>query len=377
MDGDAARLALAVRRQQAGDLAAAEAVYRELISTGASHPAPLANLAAILRGRSEFAEAEALLRRAIAVAPDIAGLRRNLGNLLHQTDQLPEAETAYRAALARIPHDQESRLGLARVLLSLGRFREGWLAMEGRSDRARAVARGLTGPEWRGEDLAGKRLLIWPEQGFGDQIMMLRFVPRLGGEVTHVILPQLMRLAAPLGARFIANADRVEVPAYDYWALPFSLPLWLCANDDDLATAPYLSGVDLGLRGVGVAWRGSARPDPGRSLPADLATELLALPGAVSLDPQDSGAGDFQDTADLISGLDLVVSIDTSVAHLAAAMGKPTWVLSQARPPEWRWRTDAEGRSVWYPAARVITQPSQGDWRSVVERVKADWPVAA
>jgi hypothetical protein len=375
LDGDeAARLAQAVQHQQAGDLAAAEAGYRELIAAGSSHPAPLANLAAILRGRSAFAEAEALLRRALAVAPHIAGLWRNLGNLLQETDQLPGAEAAYREALARIPDDQESRLGLARVLLGLGRFQEGWRAMEARSDRARAVARGLTGPEWRGEDLAGKRLLVWPEQGFGDQIMMLRFVPRLGGAVTHVILPQLMRLAAPLGAEFIANADRVEVPACDYWALPFSLPIWLCADDDDLAAAPYLRGVDRGLRGIGVAWRGNALPDPGRSLPAHLAAELLTLPGAVSLDPQDTGAGDFQDTADLIAGLDLVVSIDTSVAHLAAAMGKPTWVLRQARPPEWRWRTDADGRSVWYPSAQIIAQPSQGDWRSVVERVKADWP---
>lgn len=373
MGGD--RLAEAVRLHQAGDLAAAEPIYRELLAAGGETPATLANLAALLRSRAAFDEAEALLRRAIAAGPQIPGLRRNLGNLLHETGRLDAAEAAYRDALAAMPGDRESRMGLARVLLSSGRFGEGWRAMAAREDRDRAVARGLTGPEWRGEDLTGKRLLVWPEQGFGDQIMMLRYVPRLAGRPILVLMPQLMRLCGGFHAELIPHAAQVAVPAFDYWTLPFSLPIWLSANDQDLATAPYLSGQPRRGGGVGVVWRGNARPDPGRSLPRALGEELLALPGAVSLDPEDTGAADFQDTADLIAGLDLVVSIDTSVAHLAGAMGKPTLVLLQARPPEWRWIADGAGRSLWYPSAEVITQPTQGDWRSVVERVKAGWPI--
>jgi ADP-heptose:LPS heptosyltransferase len=98
-----------------------------------------------------------------------------------------------------------------------------------------------------------------------------------------------------------------------------------------------------------VAWRGNALPDPGRSLPPELGAALLAMPGAVSLQPEDSGAADFQATADLIAGLDLVVSIDTSIAHLAGAMGKPTLVLLQKDVVEWRWRADAAGRSAGIP----------------------------
>lgn len=368
-------LARAVAHHQAGELAEAEQAYRTLLAADPDALAPLANLASILKGRGAFDEAEPLLRRAIDVAPGTPGLDRNLGNLLYLGGDLPASVAAYRAELARRPEDEEARMGLARGLLALGRFDEGWRALDARPERAKAVARGLTGPEWRGEDLTGKRLFIWPEQGFGDQIIMMRYLPLLRGEVTMVVMPQLMRLFAGLPARLIAHDHRVEAPAYDYWTLPLSLPLWM-GKGDDLLTAPYLTARPrpTGQR-VGVAWRGNARPDPNRSLPRPVAEELLALPGAMSLDPEDTGVADFQDTAEIIAGLDLVVSIDTSVAHLAGAMGKPLWVLHQKRPPEWRWRTGADGRSVWYPTGRVLTQAVQGDWSDVVERVKADWPV--
>lgn len=368
-------LARAVAHHQAGELEKAAQGYRELLALDPDALAPLANLASILKAGGAFAEAGALLRRALAVAPETPGLHRNLGNLLHLANDLEASVDAYRAELARRPEDEEARMGLARTLLGLGRFEEGWRALDARPERAKAVARGLTGPEWRGEDLTGKRLFIWPEQGFGDQILMMRYLPRIRGDVTMVVMPQLMRLFAGLPATLIAHDHRVEAPAYDYWTLPLSLPLCLGAGGD-LMTAPYLRATARAGSGrVGIAWRGNARPDPNRSLPRGVAAALLALPGAMSLDPEDTGVVDFQETAEIIAGLDLVVSIDTSVAHLAGAMGKPLWVLHQRRPPEWRWRTDAAGRSVWYPTARVLTQETQGDWSGVVEQVKADWPV--
>jgi len=128
---------------------------------------------------------------------------------------------------------------------------------------------------------------------------------------------------------------------------------------------PYLAGQGPRAGRFGVAWRGNARPDPGRSLPAALAARLLALPGAVSLDPEASGVADFQDTANLIASLDFVVSIDTSVAHLAGAMGKPLWLLLQARSTDWRWMQP------WYPSARIFRQPTQGDWAGAVAAVEA------
>jgi hypothetical protein len=371
-----AAFAQALAHHRAGELDAAEAAYREILRDHKARPPLLANLAAVLRRRGVFEEPEALLRRAIALAPELRGLRCNLGNLLDDQGRLAEAAGAYRGELALDPTDRESRLGLARAELAQGDFAEGWRMLDARPERDKAVARGLTGPEWRGEPLAGKRLLVWPEQGFGDQIIMMRFIRRLAGEVTLVCMPQLLRLFGQLPATRIPMAERMTAPPYDYWTLPLSLPLALGEAAKDLATAPYLSGIPRSAGGIGVAWRGNARPDPGRSLPPELGAELLAMPGAVSLHPEDSGAQDFQDTADLIAGLDLVVSIDTSVAHLAGAMGKPCLVLHQHRAREWRWRTGADGRSVWYPSATVLHQPTVGDWRSVIDRVKADWPVS-
>jgi hypothetical protein len=223
--------------------------------------------------------------------------------------------------------------------------------------------------------LAGRKLLVWPEQGFGDQILAARFLPRLQGATSLVCQPELSRLFAHLPVDQTPHAERVRAPAYDCWTLPFSLPLWLMRDDGDLATAPYLRGQSRVAGGVGVVWRGNALPYPGRSLPEALGRELLAMPGAISLQPEDTGAKDFQDTADLIAGLDLVVSIDTSVAHLAGAMGKPLWLMLQRRPPEWRWRADAQGASAWYPTAKVLMQEVQGDWRPVVDRAKARWPL--
>jgi len=369
-------LARALAHHGAGELDAAEAAYRTLIDLGSADPAPYANLAAIRRRAGDFEAARTLIGQAIARAPDRPGLHRNLGNLLHEWGRLDEARAAYRAELARHPGDAEAQAGLARVALSLGDYAEGWSMYDHREARSRAATRGLA-REWRGEPLAGRRLLIWPEQGFGDQILAVRFLPRLDAQVTMVCMPQLLRLFSGLPAHLIAHAETVAVPDYDLWALPLSLPFLLGGDPADLATTPYLAGTPRPTGGggrVGVCWRGNARPNPGRSLPPDLAQALLALPGAVSLQPEDSGARDFQDTADLIAGLDWVVSIDTSVAHLAGAMGKPLLVLTMRNPPEWRWRTGADGRSVWYPSAEVLTQPTPGDWDSVIAAVKARWP---
>jgi hypothetical protein len=154
----------------------------------------------------------------------------------------------------------------------------------------------------------------------------------------------------------------MEVAPHDYWALPMSLPRWA---PGPLWEGPYLKGRGARNGRFGLAWRGNAAPDPGRSLPAPLARRLLGLAGAVSLDPEASGAKDFQDTADLIAGLDVVVTVDTSVAHLAGAMGKPVWLLLQQRSIDWRWTQP------WYPDVRIFRQPAQDDWESVIADVEA------
>jgi ADP-heptose:LPS heptosyltransferase len=134
---------------------------------------------------------------------------------------------------------------------------------------------------------------------------------------------------------------------------------------------PYLQAEARPSAGrIGVAWKGNALPDPLRSLPPEAAQRLLALPGAISLHPADTNARSFKETAEIIAGLDLVISIDTSVAHLAGALGKPTLVLLHHYSSDWRWREADDGRAFWYPTARVLRQPRPGDWLALVPRIE-------
>jgi hypothetical protein len=226
-------------------------------------------------------------------------------------------------------------------------------------------------PEWQGQPV--KTLLVWPEQGFGDVIQFSRYLPLVrarGIAVTLVCRPPLVRLLSPLADQVVALEDQVRLPACDAWRLIGSLPLVL---QSAAPPPPALAPASAGGRGIGVTVRGRATHfnDANRSLPDDLAAELLALPGAVSLDPADTGAKDFQETAEIIAGLERVISVDTAQAHLAASLGKPTAILLPWLNPDWRWlreRTD----SPWYPSARLYRQPAAGDWRSVVDAVKRD-----
>ena len=286
--------------------------------------------------------------------------------------QFAEAEAAYRRTLVLDPDYPSAAFDLGCVLLAMGRFAEGWSLYENRSARRRMAERALPFPEWRGEPLAGRRLLVWREQGFGDQIMMARFLPRLvAAEVTYAGPEPLRRLFGQLPVRFVAaDPDRIAGAGYDYWVLPASLPERLGMTAESLSAAPYLAGRAAPAAGcIGVTWRGAAGNvnDRFRSLPAEVAQRLLDLPGAMSLDPVDTGAADLQATADIIAGLDLVITADTAVAHLAGAMGRPVWVLLARYALDWQWpRTPS---TPWYPSARLFIQSIPGDWHSVVAEV--------
>lgn len=359
----------AVALHRSGDLAGAERLYRELPDM----PGAWVNLAIILRSRDETDEAEALLRKAVVFAPGYAPGWRALGNLLWHGSRNAEATAAYEQALAIDPNDDVTAFELGRMKLLSGGLAEGWALMERRSQAHKDPTIGLSAHRWQGEPLEGKHLLIWPEQGLGDHIFAARFVPQLqGAKVTLVARPPLCRLFSGLGATVIPLDGGAAVPPYDYWTLPFSLPRWV--DPRELPTRPYLQGEATTKGGVGIAWRGNPLPDPGRSLPAELGAELLSWPDAISLLPEDTGARDFQDTADLIAGLDAVVTIDTSIAHLAGALGAPTWLLLQHDKPDWRWRESEAGPSLWYPSIRIARQPSRGDWRSAVEQVRLGLP---
>lgn len=283
------------------------------------------------------------------------------------------AAARFRAAWDAAPEDLVARHSLATALLALGRYREGLplyaLRRELRAHFKPAPA--LSCPEWLGEPLARKHILLFPEQGLGDEIQFARFAPhlaRLGAEVTLFCAPPLVRLFQSLGVRAIAAQGVASFPDPDVWAFSLDVPGRLGMAPEEVPAAPYLSAAPRTAPGprIGIMRRGNPghANDARRSLPDD-----LALPfEAVDLSPEATGARDFQDTAERVAGLDAVVSVDTSVAHLAGAMGKPTFLLLPALACDWRWmsgRTDTP----WYPSMTLVRQRRDGDWSDALDRV--------
>ena len=361
----------ALEAQNTGRVEEAEAAYRAIVAQ-ADHLASLHNLGVILERTGRAEEAEAVYRRAAQAAPNDALAVSTLAGHYRIMRDYAAAEPVYRRWLELKPGDDDAAVELGMVLLAQGRFAEGWALNERRPPRTQFLKHDLSFPEWRGEPLAGKRLFVWREQGFGDQIMMARFLTRTdAAQVTYAGPIALQRLFEQLGARFMPfGQGRFSVPESDYWCLPQSLPARLGATPESLPQPPYFTGQARAVGGrIGVVWKGEAANANNRfrSLPPEQAQRLLALPGAISLDPVDSGAVDFQATADIIAGLDLVISADTAVAHLAGAMGRPVWVMLARHANDWQW--PRHGASPWYPSARLFVQERAGDWAAVVDAV--------
>jgi hypothetical protein len=228
-------------------------------------------------------------------------------------------------------------------------------------------------PEWAGEPLQGKAIIVVGDQGFGDQIMFARFLPRLaalGAEVVFLTDLATVPLFRALPVRVVSALSRAEASAASCWTYLCSLPHRLGMT---LVTLP--PPVDLKIAtarggGVGIVARG--RPthwnDGHRSLPSPAAARLLSM--GRDLHPDATGAADFRESAELMANLDLVVSVDTSAAHLAATMGKPTIVLLPRIGVDWRWRHSAT-TSPWYPSATLIHQGPDDDWSTALAAVEA------
>lgn len=315
--------------------------------------------------------AEAGYRRLIDRAPGLLPAHHNLVALLRAAHRLEDLTPAYQALVALEPNP-ELHLMLAVNLLRFGRYREAWPHYEQRPSRAGASPQG-TVPEWRGEDLEGRSIVVWDEQGFGDQIQMARYIPLLqarGARVEFAArepLRPLIEPVCPTLPRYAENRGK-----WDYWVLSMSLPARFATTVETIPP-PLPVASRAGGRGVGVVTRGGGRNpnDANRSLPPEAAARLMAIPGAVSLEPEHTGATDFAQTAAIIAGLERVVTVDTAVAHLAASMGKPTWVLVTALWPPWQWMMGRRD-SPWYPSARLYRQSRPGDWDEPIDRLLAD-----
>jgi hypothetical protein len=262
-------------------------------------------------------------------------------------------------------------------------------------------------PLWRGEEsLEGKTILLHAEQGFGDAIQFVRYVPFLAAKGAQVVLeapPPLTALFSRIAGAAQVLARGEALPAFDWHCPLMSLPLALKTRLETIpAAVPYLSASEervaswkqrlpeAGARRIGVAWAGNRnfKGDQTRSIGLARFSPLLSVNGIEFLSLQKDlrdgdreilrdnshvrhvgdAMEDFSDTAAILSSVDLVISSDTSVAHLAGALGKPVWVLLQY-VPDWRWLLE-RGDSPWYPTARLFRQPKIDDWESVIRQVK-------
>jgi tetratricopeptide (TPR) repeat protein len=386
--------------------------YREAMRHKPDLPDLVNGTCLALCDANRFEEAAVILAEALRRSPGNDAVRGNLAGVLKDMGRLAEAETLYREALDHRPDDPLLHYNLALLLLLDGRWREGWIEWEWRLRARPATARALARPLWRGEPLARRRLLVHAAEGLGDTIQFARFVRELPADGTVLLDVQkpLVRLLAGLpGTEGVFAIGEASPPPYDLHCPLLSLPHRLGAAPDGFAEVPYLTPdpalvppwqqrvAALGGLRVGLAWAGStddARLHRRRSIPLDRLAPLAAVPGVslVSLQ-KDGGAAlagsslgavvhdwteglaDFADTAALVQTLDLVIAVDTAVAHLAGALGKPVWLLNRFDTC-WRWLLNRDD-SPWYPTLRQFRQSAPGAWDPVIAAVCAALSQAA
>ncbi|WP_263634446.1 tetratricopeptide repeat protein [Geomonas subterranea] len=379
--------------------------YRTALSLREGDPLALNNMGSSLFKLGRFAEAAGLFRLALVKAPDALEPAIALGGALQRSGDVDGAIACFRDLVRRRPDCADAHWNLALALLMSGEFREGWAEYQWRwqRDDFTSPRRGFHAPAWDGAPLDGRRILVHGEQGFGDTIQFARYLPMVAQRGGIVIAECQSAALAPIlrGMPGVAEVCVMgePLPPFDVEVPLLSLPHLF---DTTLATVPnhvpYLSpppqrlglwraklSADAGFK-VGVVWAGKPVPDPFRSCPLAALAPLGGIPGATlySLQVGEAAAApgecpglidftsairDFGDTAAFIAQLDLVISIDTSVAHLAGALGKPVWLMLPMAG-DYRWLCGRED-SPWYPTMRLFRQQTQGEWGEVVERLAA------
>jgi Glycosyltransferase family 9 (heptosyltransferase) len=277
-----------------------------------------------------------------------------------------------RSALGLAPGTPAIEVALGAALLKAGHLREG-LPLFDRWRVLRPSAPALPYPRWRGEAPAGKRILVWSEHGFGDQIQWARYalaLVRAGAVVTWLCPRALAALLADLGISTLPDDQSVKLNDFDYYCPSSTLPLYFDLTLETLDGSPYLVRPEPDRRGgsIGVMTAGNRNNIEGRprALAADQAARLLALPNAINLAPEATGARDFRETAAIMAALDMVITVDTAVAHLAGALGVPTIVLLPF-VADWRWFADRLD-SPWYASVRLVRQERDLNWEHAVDR---------
>jgi tetratricopeptide (TPR) repeat protein len=385
------------------------AAYREALRLDPNHAPAHNNLGNLQRLSNDFDAAEAAFRTALRLEPANTEALYNLALTFKDQDRVQDAIAGFRAVLRLNPNHVEAHWNLALALLQLGDYREGWQHYEWRkrkSDFSR-FALALPQPNWDGSDLAGRSIFLHTEQGLGDTIQFIRYAPlvaqRNAGKVIVGCRPNLLRLLREGGVPGVDHwiAPDQSLPTFQVHCALLSLPLvmgttalhqipsrvpYLHAPADASLTWRQKLATDPSALKVGLFWEGSIA-DRRRSIALTALAPLAANappgtsfhslqvgdparqppPPGVILHDHSAELTDFAETAGLIEQLDLVITVDTAVAHLAGAMAKPVWTMLPYQA-DWRW-LEVRDDSPWYPTMRLFRQKTCGQWDEVIQRV--------
>jgi tetratricopeptide (TPR) repeat protein len=382
--------------------------YQKAIRLKPDAPEPYYNLGNLLHEQGRLEEAVALFQEAVALKPDYIDAFDNLGKTWRDLGMLDEAMSCYERSYRLDPDNTETRFDMATLHLLQGDFAQGWAGYESRFARESwksVYPFRFNILRWKGEDFCGKRLFVHSEQGLGDSLQFVRYLPmvkELGGEVVLETVNPLMNLFKNLKGidRLVEGpADTHRTMECDLYVPLLSLPgIFETRLETIPSKTPYLFADPRKVRHwgkrlsdkralrVGLVWAGKAS-DRRRSCPLGEMAPLFKVPGLVFVGLQKGGPAkevldlprdmafdnvgemfeDLSDTAAAMEHLDLIISIDTSVAHLAGAMGKPVWVLL-LRSPDWRWLMDRRD-SPWYPTMRLFRQSRPGRWDEAIREM--------
>ena len=386
--------------------------FRELVKLKPDYPGALLTLGNLFMFSGDGERARAVYRRALVVEPDMAVNHNNLGAVSLSLGHVVEAALNYRRALAIDVGKPEYRKNLGTCLLMAGDYANGTAAYEGRLEQGVWRKRNMPGILWQGQPLEGRALLVHFEQGLGDSFQYIRYagvLKRMGARVLYECQPALKRVLSTAPDLDGLFAFGEPLPPYDYHISLMSLMHRLGTTPDTVpGGVPYLraeprleagwaerldrleGGNRPALR-IGINWHGN---ETGKSIPLECFEAMGTLPGVRLYSLQkvsgmdhlerlrdrvavtelgadfDAGPDAFLDTAAVMANLDLVITCDTSVCHLAGAMGRPTWVVLKWFA-DWRWMRDRLD-SPWYPTMRLFRQASPNDWAEVMARVTAE-----
>ena len=395
--------------KEQGKLDKAISSYNMAISFKSGYAEAYYNLGNALKDRGRIDNAEDSYRRAIEYKPDYAEAHNNLGNLLQEQGRHDEALAGFNKAIMIKTDYVEAHLNRSIESLLAGNYKRAWPEYEWRLRTSDCIVHNFQQPGWNGSSLSGQTILVHAEQGMGDTFQFIRYLPLVkakGGKVIFECQKMLFRLL-----QNNKSADEIVERTPDFESdLRFDVHIPLLSLPGIFGTTlenipskvPYISANPMlveqwrekhkpnGLFKIGIVWAGNSKHKNNHNRSCSLAdyaplgnlpglafyslqkgpesAEALKPPGEMKIKDLDNELNDFADTAAVIANMDLIISIDSSVAHLAGAMGKPVWVLLPFAP-DWRWMLDRDD-SPWYPGMRLFRQNKYNEWSGVFEQVK-------